>query len=68
MAKVEVSIVHDELGRIVSIARPSKDAKVVILSGGPGQTVLVAEVDEDMVPGLVHDYRVDTNRRSLVRY
>jgi hypothetical protein len=65
MAKVGVSIVHDELGRILSIARPSKDARVVVLSGN-GPSVFVTQADEEIVSGLVDSHRVGLDRNSLV--
>lgn len=66
MAKIEISVVHDELGRILSIARPSKDARVVILSGG-GQSVFVTQVDEEICSDLVNSHRVESTGARLCR-
>lgn len=68
MAQIPVSIVHDETGRIVSIARPTDEARVVILSG-QGQSVLRTEVDEDSITELVGgSHRVDVQQQSVVAY
>jgi hypothetical protein len=69
MAKVQVSIVHDPLGRIVSISRPAEGAKdrVVVLCGS-GQTMFVTDVEETSIKTLIHTHRVDISRRSLVKY
>jgi hypothetical protein len=68
MAKVQVAIVHDENGRIISIARPSKDAKVVVLSG-EGQSVWETEVEEDSIAELVSgNHKVDLVNKSVVAY
>jgi hypothetical protein len=66
MASVSVSIVHDEVGRIVSINRPAADAKVVVLSGD-GQSVFVTEIEEEDIPGLLNTHRVDSRRKALVK-
>ncbi len=66
MAKIRVWIVHDEVGRIISIARPSKDAKVVVLSGG-GQSVFETEVEEDSIVDLAGgSHKVDLEQKSVV--
>jgi hypothetical protein len=68
MGTVRVSIVHDEAGAIISMARPAKDAKVLVLSG-EGQAVLETEVDEDSVVELVSgSHRVDVEQKSVVAY
>jgi hypothetical protein len=67
MAKVQVSIVHDPLGRIVSINRPAKGAKVVVLCGN-GQSIFVTDVDEKKINSLIHSHRVDVSSKSLVEY
>jgi hypothetical protein len=65
MARVRVWIVHDEVGRIISIARPSKDAKVVILSGD-GQSVFEADVEEDSIVELAGgSHSVDIEKKSV---
>ena len=67
MARVSVSIVHDELGRVISVARPSPDAKVIVL-GGQGHSVLETEVDEEDIAELATGVQqVDVARRSVMR-
>lgn len=66
MAKVRALVVHDELGRIVSIARPAKDAKVIV-SSPEGHAVLETEIEEDMVYELVAGaHRVDAQAQAIV--
>ncbi|MFD9498052.1 hypothetical protein [Streptomyces sp. NPDC060035] len=68
MAKVSVSIVHDEIGRIVAVARPSKDVKAVV-SVGEGQSVFETEVEEGSIPELASgNHRVDVANNSVVAY
>lgn len=67
MASAKVSIVHDELGHIKSIARPSEGANVMVLSGD-GESVFVTEVEEEVVSELVNSHRVDISQDSLVEY
>jgi hypothetical protein len=66
MAHISVSIVHDEIGRIVSINRPADPARVTVL-GGNGHSVLVTEVDEKTLQGLLDTHRVDTSQETLVK-
>jgi len=65
MPKVKVSIVHDINGRIVSIAQPSEDAKVIILSGD-GQSVFETEVEENRIVELVSGSHVVDIARNLI--
>jgi len=65
MARVSVSIVHDEAGRIVSINRPARATNVIVLSGD-GQSVFVTEVEEAHVRHLLDSHRVDPSRKMLV--
>jgi hypothetical protein len=66
MAKIRVSIVHDETGNIISIARPSKDAKVVVLSGA-GHSVFETEVEEDSIVELTGgSHKVNVTKKSVV--
>jgi hypothetical protein len=68
MPKVPVWIVHDEVGSIVSIARPATDANVIVLSG-EGQSVLETEVEQDSIVELVAGgHRVDRLRKAVVAY
>jgi hypothetical protein len=63
---VQVSIVHDELGRIKSINRPAHGAKVIVLSGS-GESVLVTEVGEESIKDIIRNHRVDVSRKALVK-
>jgi hypothetical protein len=67
MAKTRVLIVHDQkTGKIISISRPSKAAKVVVLSGG-GQSVFETEVEEDSIVRLTDgSHKVDVTKQSLI--
>jgi hypothetical protein len=68
MARVPVLIVHDEIGRIVSIARPAAGAKVVVV-GGNGQSVFKTEVDEESIIELAGGaHRVDAAQESVIPY
>ncbi|MBH0779427.1 hypothetical protein [Nocardia bovistercoris] len=64
MAKQRAFVVYDEVGRIVSIGRPSEGVAAVKL-GGEGQSVLETEIDEDEVNALMNGY-VDIQRRAIV--
>ncbi|OPA08255.1 hypothetical protein [Bacillus cereus] len=65
MKKVKVSIVHDKNGRIVSIAQPSENAKVIILSGD-GQSVFETEVEEKSIGKLVSGNHIVDIERNLI--
>ncbi len=67
MAKTQVLIVHDmKTGNIISIARPSKDAKVVVLSGD-GHSVFETEVEEDRIIELTGgSHKVDVTKKSVI--
>jgi hypothetical protein len=62
---MQVSIVHDEFGQIVSVNRPSEPYKVVVLSDSR-QFVFVADVSDDQMDNLIGGYRVDINNKVLV--
>ena len=64
MAKVTVSVVHDELGEIISVSRP-ENRNVIVLSG-ERQSMVSTEVDEDYVESLIGTHRVDVSDSSLV--
>lgn len=68
MAKTRVFIVHDELGNISSVSRPTEHdrIKVVVLSG-QGEAVLQTELDEDAIQGAVHTHRVDVGRQTVIK-
>ncbi|MGY4558790.1 hypothetical protein [Bacillus thuringiensis] len=65
MKKVKVSIVHDNSGRIVSVAQPSENAKVIILSGD-GQSVFETEVEEKSIGKLVSGNHIVDIERNLI--
>jgi hypothetical protein len=68
MARISVFIVHDETGRIISIARPAESRKVVVGSGA-GEAVFETEVEEESIPHLVTGTRrVDIARKALLPY
>jgi hypothetical protein len=63
---MKVSIVYDEFGQIVSVNRPSKDAKVVVLSDSR-QSILETDISDYDVESMLSGYRVDAGNRSLVK-
>lgn len=65
MTKVKVSIVHDKSGRIISIAQPSEDAKVIVLSGDE-QSVFETEVEENNIVELVSGSHIVDIERNLI--
>jgi hypothetical protein len=65
MAKINVTIVHDELGRIVSVSRPVKTTAFVL--AGDGQSVFTTQVDEEAASSLLHTHRVDASQQALVK-
>ena len=68
MSTVKVKIVHDEVGRIVSVARPAPDARVTVLSG-KGESVLEMEVDEELVRELATGkHKIDATGEHIVPY
>lgn len=70
MATVQVSIVHDVSGKIVSISRPGKGAPGRDLNSfvlaNEGQSVFVTEVDDEKMGDLLDSHYVDIGRKSLV--
>lgn len=68
MAKVRVVVVHDESGRILSVARPSDAGRVDVLSGHR-QSVVETDVDEDGIAALVDGrHTVGVARRTIVAH
>jgi hypothetical protein len=65
MTDVQVSIVHDQAGHILSVAQVANGAKAIILSG-EGESVWVTTVDDAVIPELITTRRVDIERQSLV--
>jgi len=72
MAKVQVTIVHDIHGRIVSVSRlgkgvPGKEINGVV-SVKDGQSVFVTDVVKENIDNLIQSHRVDIGQKSLVSY
>jgi hypothetical protein len=66
MPRTRVFVVHDETGRIISVARPASDAKVIIF-GGEGKSVLETEVDAGRIADPAGGrQRVDVAHGSLL--
>lgn len=62
----KVTIIYDQFGKIVSICRPAKGAKVTILSGD-GESALITDIDEDSISNLINNYHIDTSQNILVQ-
>jgi hypothetical protein len=65
MAAVEVSVVHDHAGRIISVSQFAAGVRATVL-GGEGQSVFMTTVDHEIVPGLIRTHKVDIERGRLV--
>ena len=65
MALTKVTIVHDVFGHIVSVNRPAKEAKVVVLPP-EGHYVFVADVESDSISDLIQTHIVDMGQKALV--
>jgi hypothetical protein len=65
MAAVEVSVVHDHAGRIVSVSQFAHGVRARVL-GGDRQSVLMTTVDHAVVPELIRTHKVDIEQGSLV--
>ena len=65
MTAVEVSVVHDHAGRIISVSQFAAGVQAMVL-GGEGQTVFMATVDHAVVPELIRTHTVDIERGRLV--
>lgn len=65
MSLIQATIVHDIFGRIVSVNRPAKNVKVVILPQD-GQSVFVTDVDSNSIQNLIHTHIVDIGKKALV--
>jgi|tagenome__1003787_1003787.scaffolds.fasta_scaffold19235992_2 hypothetical protein len=62
---MQVSILFDEFGQIISVNRPSRAGRVVVL-GGKGQSILVTDIDEADVKNVMATHRVDINKKRLI--
>jgi hypothetical protein len=65
MTKVQVSVVHDHAGRILSVSQFADGVQAMVLSGD-GESVLVTTVDHEVVPDLIHTHKVDIERNRLI--
>jgi hypothetical protein len=65
MAAVEVSVVHDHAGRIISVSQFAHGVRARVL-GGDGQSVFMTTVDHAVVPELIRTHQVDIARGRLV--
>jgi predicted neutral ceramidase superfamily lipid hydrolase len=65
MTAVEVSVVHDHAGRIISVSQFAHGVRARVL-GGEGQLVLMTTADHAVVPELIRTHKVDIERGRLV--
>jgi hypothetical protein len=65
MAAVDVSVVHDHAGRIISVSQFAHGVRARVL-GGDGQSVFMTTVDHAVVPELIRTHKVDIERGRLV--
>jgi len=65
MVAVEVSVVHDHVGRIISVSQFAHGVRARVL-GGDRQSVLMTTVDHAIVPDLIRTHKVDVERGRLV--
>jgi hypothetical protein len=65
MTTVEVSVVHDHAGRIISVSQFAAGVQAMVV-GGEGQSVFMATVDHAVVPELIRTHKVDIARGRLV--
>ncbi len=65
MTKVQVSVVHDRAGRILSVSQFAEGVQAMVLSR-EGESVLVTTVDHEAVPELIHTHKVDIERNRLI--
>jgi hypothetical protein len=65
MTAVEVSVVHDHAGRIISVSQFAEGVRARVL-GGDGQSVFMTTVDHAVVPELIRTHKVDIARGRLV--
>ena len=65
MTAVEVSVVHDHAGRIISVSQFAPGVRAKVL-GGEGQSVFMTTVDHAVVPELIRTHKVDIEQGRLV--
>jgi hypothetical protein len=62
---VEVSVVHDHAGRIISVSQFAAGVRAMVLSG-EGKSVFMTTVDHEVVPELIRTHKIDIERGRLV--
>jgi hypothetical protein len=65
MTAVEVSIVHDHAGRVISVSQFAAGVRAMVVSG-EGQSVFMTTVDHEVVPELIRTHKVNIERGRLV--
>jgi len=65
MTAVEVSVVHDHAGRIISVSQFAVGVRAMVVSG-EGQSVFMTTVDHEVVADLIRTHKVDIARGRLV--
>ncbi|HXO83867.1 MAG TPA: hypothetical protein VN856_28745 [Mycobacterium sp.] len=65
MTAVEISIVHDHAGRIISVSQFAAGVRATVL-GGEGQSVFMTTVDHEVVADLIRTHKVDIQQGRLV--
>ena len=65
MTAVEISIVHDHAGRIISVSQFAAGVRATVL-GGEGQSVFMTTVDHEVVRDLIRTHKVDIQQGRLV--
>jgi hypothetical protein len=66
MTAVDISVVHDHGGRILSVSQFAAGVKAMVIAGD-GQSVLPTSVDHDDVRKLILTHQVDVARGALVK-
>jgi hypothetical protein len=65
MTAVEISVVHDHAGRIVSVSQFAPGVRATVV-GGEGQSVFTTTVDHEVVRELIRTHKVDVERGRLI--
>ena len=65
MTAVEILIVHDHAGRIISVSQFAAGVRATVL-GGEGQSVFMTTVDHEVVADLIRTHKVDIQQGRLV--
>jgi len=64
MTAVEVSVVHDRSGRIISVSQFAAGVRAMVVSG-EGQSVFMTTVDHEVVSELIRTHKIDIERGHL---